>query len=501
MRSSRMSVLTGWLVAAALIIPAPTRPGEPGQLPATTTVTIASEAGTAPLQIEYLQQGEGRPMVLMNGFALHVRHWERLIPLLAERYTVYAYHYPGMGDSSPLGARYDLDAYLEQLLLFTSALNLDPAILVGHGMGAQIALAFAAEHPERVDGLVLIDPCGGIETPAMRRMRQRIFEHAGGGFDDEAAVPFLRDMLESAFVNPARVDAGMMADYRAMWDNAASRSAFRQTLLTFSCPDAHRYYTIRSAAWRLRTGEPLSHQALLVWGSEDNWIPVSGIATYLRDLPGAAALVVDRAGHFPQEERPELVAAAIITTLDSERGRLFFRRMTADTLLAFLENGDVAARGYAARALGELGEARAAAPLTQLLDSEFETLRWEACRALTAIGSPAVPALVACLADGGTDRRFAAAELLGAIGDGQAVPGLLRELGDDDPFVSVAVLDALAAIGDPAVTALIEVLETDRERRGDAVEALVYVTGEDFGDQAHVWKRWWHERQGVMPTP
>ncbi|OYT68330.1 MAG: hypothetical protein CFK48_11920, partial [Armatimonadetes bacterium CP1_7O] len=94
-------------------------------------------------------------------------------------------------------------------------------------------------------------------------------------------------------------------------------------------------------------------------------------------------------------------------------------------------------------------------PCSAYVRERGDALRRAVAKALSEVGSPAVPALVQALGDGDKDVRSAACEALGAIGDASAVPALIKALGDEWSSARSAACRALGAIGDAsAVPAL-----------------------------------------------
>jgi len=117
---------------------------------------FAHVAGT---MIHYVQKGSGRPLVLIHGFAGSTYTWRNLIPLLAAGHTVYALDLPGFGLSDkPLRGDYTLAAQSRIVLGFLDQLGVRQATLIGHSMGGVIAALAAAQSPQRVAQLVLIEP-------------------------------------------------------------------------------------------------------------------------------------------------------------------------------------------------------------------------------------------------------------------------------------------------------------------------------------------------------
>ena len=109
--------------------------------------------------IHYLQQGSGKPLILVHGFAGSTYTWRKLIPLLADRYTVYALDLLGFGLSDkPVDGNYDLEAQGKLVIGFMDALHLTSATLVGHSMGGVVVGYAALDAPSKVDSLILVSP-------------------------------------------------------------------------------------------------------------------------------------------------------------------------------------------------------------------------------------------------------------------------------------------------------------------------------------------------------
>jgi pimeloyl-ACP methyl ester carboxylesterase len=101
--------------------------------------------------------GSGPPIVLLHGYPDNLQIWCELAPRLADRFQVIAFDWPGMGfsDGWPGGAT---PAHMaERLATLLDSWGIERATLVGMDMGGQPALVFAAQHPDRVDSLVVLN--------------------------------------------------------------------------------------------------------------------------------------------------------------------------------------------------------------------------------------------------------------------------------------------------------------------------------------------------------
>ncbi len=113
--------------------------------------------GTA---IEYVEKGQGKPVVFIHGSASDYRTWQNQLNEFSREFRTIAYsrryHWP----NQPIvdGMDYAMTKHIEDLKMLLDALNTGPAHLVGHSYGALVALLLAVESPHHVRSLVLAEP-------------------------------------------------------------------------------------------------------------------------------------------------------------------------------------------------------------------------------------------------------------------------------------------------------------------------------------------------------
>ncbi|MGI5192999.1 alpha/beta fold hydrolase [Streptomyces sp. CA-288835] len=274
-------------------------------IPGTTSHTIAPRAGRHGREgtLRYLKAGTGAPLVLLHTLRTQAEHFRHLIPLIADRYTVYALDLPGMGYSEIVpGASYEepaLRAGVERLL---SELDLYDVTLVGESLGGVLALTTAADLPERVRRVVAVNAydyrdgiarssvlarvvTGGIIAPGVgpviaqqepKPVLRRILQ---GGVGDKTA--FREDYLDELLQSGRRPGFPIVA--RALYRNMAGLIAARA-----------RYPEVKAPVH-------------LVYG-ENDWSRPSDREANKRLLPAADFTQVPGAHHFLALESPEVVA-------------------------------------------------------------------------------------------------------------------------------------------------------------------------------------------------
>ena len=99
--------------------------------------------------LAYSQSGEGVPVVLIHGVGLRAECWYQQIDALKDDYSVFALDMPGHGESDLLdGKNPTLGDFTKKIAQFIEEVVQQPAVIVGHSMGALIALSLAIEYPE-----------------------------------------------------------------------------------------------------------------------------------------------------------------------------------------------------------------------------------------------------------------------------------------------------------------------------------------------------------------
>lgn len=115
-------------------------------------------------KIYYEKHGHAGPvLILLHGLASSTRIWIRQVRTLSEYCRIYAFDFPGHGQSEWL-AHYSIESLSELLRELMDECGIQQASLAAISLGCSVALTFAANYPERVDKLILEGPMGGCHT-------------------------------------------------------------------------------------------------------------------------------------------------------------------------------------------------------------------------------------------------------------------------------------------------------------------------------------------------
>src|SRR5918992_3545582 len=121
--------------------------------------------------VAYRCAGSGPVIVLVHGITSTSETWDRVMPALAERFTVVAPDLLGHGESAKPRGDYSLGAYACGIRDLLIALGHERATFVGHSLGGGVAMQLAYQFPEHFERLVLVSSGGlGSEVNLLLRM-------------------------------------------------------------------------------------------------------------------------------------------------------------------------------------------------------------------------------------------------------------------------------------------------------------------------------------------
>jgi pimeloyl-ACP methyl ester carboxylesterase len=211
--------------------------------------------------------GAGPPLILLHGLAGSARWWSRNVPDLARSFRVVAIDLPGFGRSAR-GHRLDLDGVAAQLTIAMDGLGIERASVVGHSMGGLIAGGLAADHPDRVDRLVLVDAA----FLSLRRTASQFL--TGPATTLRWTAPSLLPVLvgDGVRAGPIRLADAAIQLVRADW---------RSRLPCIQAP------------------------TLVIWGEHDGICPRAIGDEIVGLVPDARMVVIDGAAHNPMWEAPD----------------------------------------------------------------------------------------------------------------------------------------------------------------------------------------------------
>lgn len=276
------------LLAAALALPAVAEiPGQDGWQAARESVALPSGIT---LSYVHMDEGPGRPLVLVHGYSDNSRAWSLLAPHLGER-PIYALDLRGHGGSDAPACCYGLDSLSHDLIGFIETLDLGAVDLVGHSLGSMTAAVTAALRPDLVNRLVLVSTALNMPGPATDWLWENL--------------PALPDPIdpESQFMldwywNPHPVDPDFIDRERAE-SAAMPRQAWLGVLTGLTIAD-----------WR-PLAPRIAAPVLVLWGDQDGFFGADEQEAVRAALPEARFIGYESYGHNMFWEMPETIGEVV----------------------------------------------------------------------------------------------------------------------------------------------------------------------------------------------
>ena len=242
------------------------------------------------VRIAYSLSGEGPPVVLLHGWACNRHFWDEQVQSLSRTHRVLAPDFRGRGESGVPEDGYTLERLAGDVHAVMSALKMRPAAVVGHSMGGMVAQQLAINHPQDPSALALVataaaDPerqliSGRILAESAQDGYRPAFDRYLPGWFSQDADPEMKEWVRSQMMRtPERVALALVDDYKDL--------DFRGDLPKVRVP------------------------ALVIGAASDASTVPSRSEEIARLIPGARLVVISRAGHFVQLERPDEVTTAL----------------------------------------------------------------------------------------------------------------------------------------------------------------------------------------------
>lgn len=265
------------------------------------------------LDIFYREAGKksNPTILLLHGFPTSSFMFRNLIPALADRYHIVAPDYPGFGGSSVPDVKefnYSFDNLADVIDKFTVALSLKKYSLYVQDYGAPVGFRLAAEHPERIQSLIVQN--GNAYEEGLRDFWKPLKAYWKNPSVENANAlrpAFTLESLKWQYTHGTKNPQNISPD-NWLLDHAGLSRPGREEIqlkLFFDYGSNPALYPIWQAYFR-------RHQppALIVWGKNDQIFPAEGAEPYKRDLKNLDFHLLDT-GHFALEENGDEIAGLI----------------------------------------------------------------------------------------------------------------------------------------------------------------------------------------------
>ena len=267
--------------------------------------------------VHYQEFGErsNPTLILIHGYTASTYVWQAVAPMLAdENFHVVAVDLLGFGFSEkPAWFEYSIVSQARMIERFMDRLGIGRAVLVGSSYGGAIASTVALDYPERVEKLVLVSAVINDEAKNNRLLRLTAMRGVG-----EIVSPFLLDSKRFLRYRMRRtiapVNHHLITDERiaSVGNPIRAKNAHHSILASARKWDANR---IENDA------HLINHPTLLIWGEDDNIIPVRNGEKLYDTILNSRLVVLKDCGHVPPEENPERFVELVSEFCRNRKGK------------------------------------------------------------------------------------------------------------------------------------------------------------------------------------
>jgi pimeloyl-ACP methyl ester carboxylesterase len=245
--------------------------------------------------------GDGPALVLVHGTPFSSQVWRRIAPHLAQRWTVYYFDLVGYGQSQ-MRAGQDVSLGVQNGLLAALLQHwgiATPAVLC-HDFGGATVLRGYYLNGLRYSRVTFIDPVAVAPWGSAFALHIRHYEAAFAGLPAYAHDALLRAYLQSA-AHGTLSDEAFRA-YMTPWQGLEGQAGFYRQIAQMDQKFTDEIEPLYA---------PLECPVILLWGEEDQWLPLTRGDTLAARLTHGALTRVPGSGHLMQEDAPEAIIAAM----------------------------------------------------------------------------------------------------------------------------------------------------------------------------------------------
>lgn len=251
-------------------------------------------------ETEALQRSERLPVLCVHGWPQSSYMWRHLLSALASAgRRAIALDLPGFGDSPP-DPPGTYERHAEAVERFRHQIGLERTVLAVHDTGGLIGLRWACDHPDAIGGLLITNT--GFFPDVEWTEIARVMRTPGQG---EALV----DSLSREAFATLLTEASSSFDERALdeyWKAFSTAEARRSMLELYRSVDLDELepYQRKLAALNVPT--------LILWGQDDEYIPLNYASRFAREIPGSKLVMLEGVRHFLFEDEPRRCAQEVI---------------------------------------------------------------------------------------------------------------------------------------------------------------------------------------------
>ncbi|WP_440055755.1 alpha/beta fold hydrolase [Pseudoalteromonas sp. T1lg65] len=240
-------------------------------------------------RVEYQIAGSGKHTILLEaGGSAGLSDWDPIFDSLLKHARVIRYSRIGNGNSAPIKKNYSSEEYAEEANMLLDLLHIvKPVVYIAHSYGANIARHFAANYPEKVSALMLIEPASEHDVEIMRQ------------------IDLAKAEAEIARIKLDDLANGMSNQYLDFWSKRPLPDYPQIADIPVTVIASVKQYSNPPVLF-------FTDQGRALWGElHTKWA---------ESFPQGKVVLTKQSYHFPQRDEPEMVVKEIIALLNRTKG-------------------------------------------------------------------------------------------------------------------------------------------------------------------------------------
>jgi 3-oxoadipate enol-lactonase len=243
----------------------------------------------------FLDQGMGIPVIFLHGYPLDHRVWMPIIPLLKKGIRIIAPDLRGMGRSPSTEGVYSMELMAGDLIHLLDQLEIKKVVMAGHSMGGYVTFKFGQLFPERILGIALVATRSNPDPEEKKIERLQSARDVLNNGTSGIIKGMLPRLTKNSDLYPRIMEI--------------MEGASKQGVVGILQGIAERE---NASTWLPTIQVPV----VVIAGKEDQIVPLDEVFEMARKLPTVKLEVIENVGHMPMMENPSRVAECINNLVD-----------------------------------------------------------------------------------------------------------------------------------------------------------------------------------------
>lgn len=256
--------------------------------------------------VHYRDEGTGPVLVLIHGAFSSLHTYNDWAAILKKHYRVIRLDMMGFGlTGQNSSGDYSMGNHVRVLKRFLNILDIKECHIAGSSLGGWLAWEFTRLYPKRVEKLILIDAAGYIEPQQMPlpfKLAQSMIP--GRVFRYAVRKSILEQFVKQVYYDLSKVNTKLVQRYYDLFTRKENLDAFAALVKS----------PFRNNSALIPT---IENPTLILWGEEDNWIPLEHGYRFHKALPNSTFITYSKTGHLPMEELPVPTSKDLIDFLEA----------------------------------------------------------------------------------------------------------------------------------------------------------------------------------------